>query len=54
MKFLSYDSTFGQLLLKLCYSCYLNLLWFICCIPNCYNRRVNHGVVPCVFESRQR
>ena len=33
MKFLSYDSTFGQLLLKLCYSCYLNLLWFICCIP---------------------
>ncbi len=33
MKFLSYDSPFGQLMLKLCYSCYLNLLWFICCIP---------------------
>lgn len=33
MKFLSYDSPFGQLLTKLCYSCYLNLLWFICCIP---------------------
>ena len=33
MKFLSYDSPFGQLLLKLCYSCYLNLIWFICCIP---------------------
>ncbi len=33
MKFFSYDSPFGQLLLKLCYSCYLNLIWFICCIP---------------------
>lgn len=33
MKFLSYDSPFGQLLMKLCYSCYLNLIWFICCIP---------------------
>ena len=33
MKFFSYDSAFSQLLLKLCYSCYLNLLWFICCIP---------------------
>ena len=33
MKFLSYDSPFGQLLMKLCYACYLNLLWFICCIP---------------------
>ena len=33
MKFLSYDSPFSQLLLKLCYACYLNLLWFICCIP---------------------
>lgn len=33
MKFLSYDSPFGQLLVKLCYSCYLNLLWFVCCIP---------------------
>lgn len=33
MKFLSYDSPFSQLLLKLCYSCYLNLIWFVCCIP---------------------
>ena len=33
MKFLSYDSPFGQILLKLCYACYLNLLWFICSIP---------------------
>lgn len=33
MKFLSYDSPFSQLLLKLCYACYLNLLWFVCCIP---------------------
>lgn len=33
MKFFSYDSPFSQLLLKLCYACYLNLLWFICCIP---------------------
>ena len=33
MKFLSYESPFSQILLKLCYSCYLNLLWLICCIP---------------------
>lgn len=33
MKYLSYDSPFGQMLLKLCYACYLNLLWSICCIP---------------------
>ena len=33
MKFLSYESPFSQILLKLCYSCYLNLLWFICSIP---------------------
>lgn len=33
MKFLSYDSKFSQIILKLCYCCYLNLLWFICCIP---------------------
>ena len=33
MRFLSYDSPFGQLLVKLCYACYLNLLWFVCCIP---------------------
>ncbi len=33
MKFLSYDSAFSQLLLKLCRSCWLNLLWVICCVP---------------------
>lgn len=33
MKFFSYDSPFGQFLMKLCYGCYLNLLWFVCCIP---------------------
>ena len=33
MKFLSYDSPFGQFLLKVCYACYLNLLWMVCCIP---------------------
>lgn len=33
MKFFSYESPFSQLLLKLCYSCCLNLIWFICCIP---------------------
>ncbi len=33
MKFLSYDSKFGQLLIKLCYSCCLNILWFLCCLP---------------------
>ena len=33
MKFLSYDSKFGQLLLKGCYSCWLNLLWLVCCLP---------------------
>lgn len=33
MKFFSYDSAFSQILLKLCYGCYLNLLWFVCCIP---------------------
>ena len=33
MKFLSYESPFSQTLLKLAYSCYLNLLWFVCCIP---------------------
>lgn len=33
MKFLSYESPFSQLLLKLCYSCCLNLIWFVCCIP---------------------
>lgn len=33
MKFFSYESRFSQILLKLCYACYLNLLWFICSIP---------------------
>lgn len=33
MKFFSYDSKFSQLLLKLCYACYLNLLWIICSLP---------------------
>ena len=33
MKFFSYESKFSQLLLKLCYSCYLNLLWLICSLP---------------------
>jgi len=33
MKFFSYESKFSQLLLKLCYSCYLNLLWLLCSLP---------------------
>ena len=33
MKFFSYESKFSQLLLKLCDSCYLNLLWFLCSLP---------------------
>ena len=33
MKIFSYESRFTQLLLKLCYACYMNLLWFICSIP---------------------
>ena len=33
MRFFSYESRFGQLLMKLCYACYLNLLWFVCSIP---------------------
>lgn len=33
MKIFSYDSKFSQLLLKLCYACYLNLLWLICSLP---------------------
>ena len=33
MKFFSYESKFSQLLLKLCYACYLNLLWFLCSVP---------------------
>ena len=33
MKLFSYESKFSQLLLKLSYACYLNLLWFLCSIP---------------------
>lgn len=33
MKFLSYESKFSQIILKLCNCCYLNLLWIICSIP---------------------
>ena len=33
MPFFSYDSKFSQILLRLCKSCCLNLLWFICSIP---------------------
>jgi uncharacterized membrane protein YesL len=33
MKFFSYESKFSQLLLKLCYACYLNLLWAVCSLP---------------------
>ena len=33
MKFFSYESKFTQLLLQLCWSCYLNLLWFLCSLP---------------------
>ena len=33
MKFFSYESPFSQVLLKLAYSCYLNLLWFVCSLP---------------------
>ncbi len=33
MKFFSYDSRFGRLMLILCDSCLLNVLWFLCSIP---------------------
>lgn len=33
MKFFSYDSKFGQVMLRFCYCCWLNLLWFVCSIP---------------------
>ena len=33
MRFFSYESKFSQLLLKLCYACCLNLLWFVCSLP---------------------
>ena len=33
MKLFSYESKFSQLVLMLCQSCLLNVLWFICSIP---------------------
>ena len=33
MRFLSYDSKFGQLFLKLSYGCCLNIIWLVCCLP---------------------
>lgn len=33
MKFLSYDSKFSQIMLKLCHGCYLNVLWLVCSLP---------------------
>ncbi len=33
MKFFSYDSRFGRLMLILCDSCLLNVLWLLCSIP---------------------
>ena len=33
MKFFSYESRFSQLLMKLCWCCYLNMLWFVCSLP---------------------
>ena len=33
MKFLNYDSKFSQTMIKLCYACFLNLLWMSCSLP---------------------
>ena len=33
MKFLSYDSKFSQVMIRVCYACWLNLIWFVCSIP---------------------
>lgn len=33
MRFLSYDSKFGRLFLKLSYACCLNFIWLVCCLP---------------------
>ena len=33
MKIFSYDSKFSQWMLRFCYSCWLNLLWFVCSLP---------------------
>lgn len=33
MKFFAYDSKLSQILINLCRSCYLNMLWLVCCLP---------------------
>ena len=33
MRLFSYDSKFSHIMLKLCYGCYLNLLWLVCSLP---------------------
>lgn len=33
MRLFSYDSKFSLIMLKLCYGCYLNLLWLVCSLP---------------------
>ena len=33
MKFFSYDSKFSRIMIKLCYACFLNLLWMVCSLP---------------------
>lgn len=33
MKFFSYDSKFGQVMVALTYGTFLNLLWAVCCLP---------------------
>ncbi len=33
MRFFSYDSRFSQAVLKLSYSCWLNVLWLLCSLP---------------------
>ena len=33
MKFLNYESKPSQFIIKLCYSCFLNLLWAVCSLP---------------------
>ena len=33
MRLFSYDSKFSHIMRKLCYGCYLNLLWLVCSLP---------------------
>ena len=33
MRFFSYESTFGQIFLKISYGCCLNIMWLVCCLP---------------------